>query len=204
LPGWQALYEELKDDGFMVITVALDKSPEEAKPWIDLANPQHPSLIDTTHLLADLYNMVNVPTILWIDEQGMIVRPNDVAFGDNTWIEYTGLDAETHKATLRTWVKTGEIAFDQNRARELQTLPSKARQEARAEFALAQWLWAQSRFDAANKHFVHAGELAPDDFTIRRGSMPMRDIDPMGEKFFEMRGEWDQAGHDYYLPLPDA
>jgi len=198
------MYEELKDDGFMVITVALDKSPEEAKPWIDLANPTHPSLIDTRHLLADLYNMVNVPTIVWIDEDGMIVRPNDVAFGDNTWIEYTGLDAETHKATLRTWVKTGEIAFNQNRARELQALPSASRQEARAEFALAQWLWEASRFDAANQHFVRAGELAPEDFTIRRGSMPMRNIDPMGEKFFEMRGEWDKAGHDYYLPLPDS
>lgn len=198
------MYEELKDEGFMVITVALDKSPEEAKPWIDLAAPEHPSLIDTKHLLADLYNMVNVPTILWIDEDGMIVRPNDVAFGDNTWQEYTGLDAETHKATLRTWVKTGEITFNQTRARELQALPSETRQTARAEFALAQWLWEQSRFEAANVHFLRAGELAPDDFTIRRGSMPMRDIDPMGQEFFDMRADWDEAGRDYYLTLPDA
>ena len=79
------MYEELKEHNFTVITVALDKSVEEAKPWIDIANPQHPSLIDTKHLVADLYNMVNVPTILWIDENGKIARPNDVAYGDNTW-----------------------------------------------------------------------------------------------------------------------
>ena len=44
-----------------------------------------PSLIDTRHRLADLYNMVNVPTVVWIDERGRIVRPNDVAFGSDTF-----------------------------------------------------------------------------------------------------------------------
>ena len=77
------MYEELKDEGFTVITVAFDKNAEEARPWIEAANPQHPSLIDTKHLVADLYNMVNVPTILWINEVGEIVRPNDVAYGDD-------------------------------------------------------------------------------------------------------------------------
>ena len=70
LPVWQALYEELKDHGFVVITVALDKSAHDARPWIEAARPAHPSLIDTRHALADLYNIVNVPTVLWIDSEG--------------------------------------------------------------------------------------------------------------------------------------
>lgn len=198
------MYEELKDEGFTVITVAFDKNAEEARPWIEAANPQHPSLIDTKHLVADLYNMVNVPTILWINDEGEIVRPNDVAYGDNTWQEVTGLDADVHKKALRAWVKTGEIAFSGERARELQQLPTEDHQQARAEFALGQWLWEQGRFDAANAHFVSAGELAPHDFTIRRGSMPMREIDPMGPEFFTMIQEWAESGHEYYQPLPDA
>ena len=148
--------------------------------------------------------MVNVPTIVWIDEDGLIVRPNDVAFGDNTWQETTGLDADVHKNALRQWVKEDVLAFDEHRARDLQTLPTKEHQEARAEFALGQWLWEQDRFDAAKSHFERAGELAPQDFTIRRGSMPMRDIDPMGEAFFKMAGDWADAGNEYYLPLPEA
>jgi len=145
--------------------------------------------------------MVNVPTILWIDESGQIVRPNDVAFGDNTWQEVTGMDAEIHKRALRQWVTSGTGAYRPEQARALQTQPSAEQQLARAEFALAQWLWEQNRLEAANAHFVQAGELAPQDFNIRRGSMPMRDIDPMGPEFFSMRQAWADAGREYYLPL---
>lgn len=198
------MYEELKDNGFTVISIALDKNADDARPWIEAARPQHPSLIDTKHLVADLYNMVNVPTILWIDESGVIVRPNDVAYGDNTWQQVTGFDAEVHKKALRAWVKTGEVAYSGDRARELQRLPTQEHQQARAEFALGQWLWEQGRLDAAKPHFERAGELAPDDFTIRRGSMPMREIDPMGPEFFKMVGEWAEAGNEYYLKLPDT
>ena len=76
-----------------MITVALDKSADDARPWIEAANPTHPSLIDPQHVMADLYNMVNVPTIFWIDERGRIVRPNDVAFGTDTFKHITGLSA---------------------------------------------------------------------------------------------------------------
>ena len=60
---WQALHEELGGAGFTVITVALDKSADDTRPWIEAARPTHPSLIDTRHVIADLYNIVNVPTV---------------------------------------------------------------------------------------------------------------------------------------------
>lgn len=47
---WQALDEELGARGFTVVTVALDRSPEDARPWIEAAKPTHPSLIDTKHI----------------------------------------------------------------------------------------------------------------------------------------------------------
>ena len=105
LPVWQAMQEELDDRGFTVITVALDKSPEDARPWIEAARPSHPSLVDTGHVLADLYNIVNVPTVFWIDESGRIVRPNDVAFGTDTFKHITGLESARHLGALRAWVR---------------------------------------------------------------------------------------------------
>jgi hypothetical protein len=200
---WQAIDDELNGFGFTVITVALDKSPADARPWIEAAKPAHPSLIDTTHALADLYNIVNVPTILWIDERGRIVRPNDVAFGTDTFKHLTGLEAATHLAALRAWVSGETPAMPEARARALQALPTARDQQARAEFGLGQWLFERGRPAAAEKHFVRAGELAPHDFTIRRGTMPMRGIDPMGPQFREMLGAWTEAGHPYYRPLPE-
>ena len=183
--------------------MALDKSPEDARPWIEAAHPTHPSLIDTRHVLADLYNIVNVPTVVWIDEEGRIVRPNDVAFGTDTFRQITGLEAAKHLGLLRAWVMGEATGFAPDAARARQALPTVADQQARAEFGLGQWLFEQGRTDAAARHFERAGALAPHDFTIRRGTMPMRGIDPMGPEFRTMLGEWTKAGHRYYLPLPD-
>jgi len=183
--------------------VALDQDPESARPWIEAARPTHPSLIDPRHVLADLYNMVNVPTILWIDERGRIVRPNDVAFGTDTYRHLTGLEAARHLDALRAWVRGEARPRADTEVRALLSLPTPAGQAARAEFGLGQWLYAQGRTEAAERHFVRAGELAPHDFTIRRGTMPMRGLDPMGPQFRAMFQEWTTAGNPYYRPLPD-
>ena len=201
---WQAVYEELKDRGFIVITVALDKSPDDARPWIEAARPTHPSLVDTRHVLAELYNVVNVPTILWIDERGRIVRPNDVAFGADTFRPLTGLDHSLHLTALRAWVRGEKPAFAADEVRAQQSLPTAADQQARAEFGLGQWLYERGRTAAAARHFERGGELAPHDFTIRRGTMPMRGLDPMGPQFRAMLGEWVQRGQPYYRPLADT
>ena len=200
---WQGVYEELADRNFVVITVAIDRSADDARPWIEAAKPTHPSLIDTEHVLADLYNIVNVPTILWIDERGRIVRPNDVAFGTDTFKHITRLESAKHLAALRAWVKGEAPALSADQARALQPTPSAADQLARAEFGLGWWLAKQGRADAAERHFARAGEMAPHDFTIRRGTMPIRGVDPMGPKFREMLADWVGKGHPYYRPLPE-
>lgn len=187
-----------------MIAVALDKTADDARPWIEAAHPTYPVLIDTRHVMADLYNVVNVPTILWIDERGRIVRPNDVAFGADTFKHITGLEASRHLGALRAWVKGERPALTADQVRKHQPLPTAADQQARAEFGLGQWLWSRGRLDAAERHFVRGGELAPHDFTIRRGTMPMRNMDPMGPKFREMLQAWVGGGQPYYRPLPDT
>jgi hypothetical protein len=187
----------------MPITVALDPGPESVRQWVEAARPTHPALIDPGHRVADLYNMVNVPTVLWIDERGRIARPNDVTFGTDTFRHITGLDSARSLAAIRAWV-TGEAPpMDPERARALLRLPTDDDQRARAEFALGWWLAGQGRSGAAARHFARGGELAPHDFTIRRGTMPIQGIDPMGPKFREMLRAWVGAGNAYYRPLPE-
>src|SRR2546428_384516 len=113
------------------------------------------------------------------------------------------LDGAKLLGALRAWVRGEAAPLSEGRARELQALPTETHQQARAEFGLGQWLFEHGRAEAAARHFERAGELAPHDFTIRRGTMPMRGIDPMGPAFREMLGAWTKAGNPYYRPLPE-
>ena len=77
---WQELRAELAPHGVEVVTVALDTGGVEAAgSFIDAADAQHPSLIDVEHRLDELLGINNVPMGVWIDEQGMLVRPPEIA-----------------------------------------------------------------------------------------------------------------------------
>ncbi len=184
------------------MSVALDRGPDDARPWIAAAAPTHPALIDVEHRVADLYRIINVPTAVWIDARGRIVRPNDAAFGADTFVGLHGRPAGPHLDAVRAWVRDGTLPFSEDDAvRAHQVLPTPEEQVARAEFALACHLHRAGRTDAAERHFVRAGQLAPHDFTIRRGSMPIRGLDPMGADFAPLFQEWVEAGTPYYDPM---
>jgi tetratricopeptide (TPR) repeat protein len=78
---WQALRTELHPLGLEIVTVALDTAgPEAARRWIEAAKPEHPSLIDQGHVVDELLGIVNVPSGVWINEEGILVRPAEPAF----------------------------------------------------------------------------------------------------------------------------
>jgi hypothetical protein len=66
----------LNPAGVEIVTVSLELSdPDASRPFIEAASPTHWSLLDPTHQLDALFGVVNIPNVVWIDEQGMIVRP---------------------------------------------------------------------------------------------------------------------------------
>lgn len=197
---WQALYEELGSDGFVPITIALDESAEAARPYIEKAGPRHPSLIDTEHIVAHRYGMINVPTVVWIDEDGKIARPNTMEYGSDLFIQFTGRESGPFLDAVRAWVKTGEIRRDATVPSEMPP-PTEGEELARAEFALAWFLHRRGATEAAARHFDRAGELSPDDWTIRRGSMPIRGKNPMGPEFFELFKDWESRGKRSYAAM---
>jgi hypothetical protein len=90
---------------------------------------------------------------------------------------------------IRAWVRSGVGAMTPDEVRKHQTPPSEEAQLSRVERALA-WHFHQSgREEAAARHFDRAAELAPMDWTIRRGSMPIRGQDPFGPDFFALAEE---------------
>lgn len=185
-----------------MITVAVERDAEDVREFIEGAAPTHPSLIDTDHVLAERYNMVNVPTVLWIDEQGRIVRPNDVAFTIERGGRYANVSTEHQMELLRAWVRGEREARPSAEIRSLLSLPSDDDQLARAHFGLGNWLWRQGRAEAAGRQLARGGKLAPHDFMIRRGTIRMVGQDPFGDDFREMVEAWRAEGNDYYHPLP--
>jgi hypothetical protein len=180
------LFEELGPSGFVPITVALDRNADDPKPFVDKARPTHPSLLDTEHRLAELYSIVNVPTLIWIDEAGRIVRPQDNQFGSDTFTKFHGKASGPYLELIRGWVRDGTGALAPQQVRAYQQLPTAESQLARAERARAGFLHTRGRRVGAARHFARAGELAPKDWTIRRGSLPIQGKNPFGPDFFEL------------------
>ena len=168
--------------------MALDRCADDPRPFIEGAAPKHPSVIDTDHRVAELYHIVNVPTLIWIDEDGRICRPHDSQYGTDTFTQFHHKRSGPYLDMIRAWVRSGEGAMAPEAARKQQPALSEEAQLARAERALAWWLHQSGREEAAGPHFDRAGELAPLDWTIRRGSMPIRGQNPFGPEFFELAG----------------
>ena len=194
MPVWQALYKKLGSEGFVPIAIALDRGAD-ARPFIEAANATHPSLIDEGHRIAELYHIVNVPTLIWIDEEGMICRPHDSQYATDTFTAFHKKLSAPYLDMLRDWVRTGAWAMTPDEVRANQPLPDDDAQLARLERAVAWRLLESDRAEAAERHFERATELAPLDWTIQRGSTPLRGGNPFGPEFFALaeKGKPDYA-----------
>ena len=168
--------------------MALDRA-EDTRPFIEGAAPTHPSLVDEEHRLAELFHIVNVPTMIWIDEEGRVCRPHDTQFGTDTFTQFHGKRSGPYLELIRAWVLEGTGSLAPEEVRRHQPAPTPQTQQARAERALAWHLHQQGRGEAAARHFARAAELAPGDWTIRRGSMPILGGNPFGPEFFELVSE---------------
>src|SRR5438552_3620038 len=72
-----------------------------------------------------------------------------------------GIEVARPLAAIRAWARGEAPALGVDEARRLLSLPTPSDQQARAEFGLGHWLWERGEREAAGRHFVRAGELAP-------------------------------------------
>jgi AhpC/TSA family len=193
---WQALYEQLRAQHFIVIAVALEsRGAAAARQWIELAKPTYPCLIDVDHRLARLYNMVNVPQAVWIDERGHIVRPTETAGVTDDFRRMNPTTFEMPKAerehaaaaraqyldAIRDWVANGAasrfaLADDAARERTPRFTPAVAR--AHANFRLGRHLIEQGQREEGLAILEDAVALNPAAWTMWR---QMADLDSVGK-----------------------
>ena len=190
---WQALYEELKDQGFVVIAVALDSREGDPLAWIEAATPSYPCLIDRDHRLADLYHMVNVPQAVWIDERGTIVRPTEPAGAYEGFRRMDRVTREmpadaaritaeaktTYLNAIRDWVRLGQAsdhALDAERARARAPQPTEDVARAHIAFRLGQHLIRYGQPEEGDRWLAEASRLHPDSWAIWRQRAGVTDL----------------------------
>lgn len=209
MPGWQKFYHELNGKNFEIISIAQDTGgAKDAGPWITAAKPEYTALIDDKHLVTQLYNMVNVPTGVWINEKGMIVRPNEVAYVDNRYKAMHGIDAGPYLDAIRDWVANGDrsqFVMSEQELKERLKPPSADRAMADAEFALAEYLHKNGNGTDAIPHFKEAQRLDPDNWNYKRQAWALSDAEKnYGTSF--MKEVQKLNGKPYYAPrkLPEV
>jgi hypothetical protein len=152
-PVWEVIYQQLRDQNFEMISVALDTAGKDAvedrirpkalderpdvirrlrgwseEQWQAKAQPSHPCLIDEDHELATKYGMSNVPMAVWIDEAGRVVRPSEPAGVSD---HFRSMDPDSFAIP-----DDDADSLETNRARYLEALADWVDKGEDSEFAL--------------------------------------------------------------------
>jgi hypothetical protein len=154
--------------------------------------PMYPCPIDRDHVVAELYGIVNVPTAVWIDEAGRIVRPPEPAGMSDGFrtmntatFEMPAEAAADNKRrrriyvdALRDWIAKGaksEHALLPEEVRRRMVGPTRSEALADAHFRIGAHLHRSGRPDAARPHLEEAVRLRPESWSFRRQAIVLSD-----------------------------
>lgn len=183
------------------------------------AVPTYPCLIDERHSLGEALGIVNVPTAVWIDEEGMIVRPPEVPGATDAFRSMNLQTREVPKEraadsrvrrqvyvdAVRDWIDRGPasehvLAPDEVR-RRMRGLDRNA-SLAGAHFRLGVWLAQHGERDAGQRALEIAVSLEPESWRFRRQKIVLADPALTGQ--LAATPEFWQAvqalGERYYYP----
>jgi len=220
------LRNELHPKGFELVTVGLDTLGNDGcRASIEAAKAEHPSLVDRHHVLADRFGITNIPQAVWIDEQGMIVRPAETAPAPSrpppppppagavaaappqrmidimTEASKIRMDAVAYHAALRDWVDNGAASrFVLSPVDVIERSRPRDADHAlgHAHFALASELEIRGDHKSATHHFRQAHRLVPESWTFRRQawSLERHDNSPLA-RFWQGPNPTDPTSWPY-------
>ncbi len=165
--------------------------------------------------------MVNVPSAVWIDETGMVVRPAETpgsidAFRtlDRATLARTDEAAaaitearERYLQAVRDWARTGRHALAPDEVRRRLREPDPA---AAVHFRLGQALHASGDLAASRRHLDEAWRCDPGNWNVLRQAIALADTDPgqptpinaMGRSAARFWEAVDALGDRPFYPVP--
>jgi hypothetical protein len=158
------------------VAAAQDTGGEAAAgKFYDRAHASFPALVDERHLVSSLYHLTNVPSGVWIDESGRIVRPGETAYSTDRSLTLGGkkltIEGDAYVAALRDWVANGATSkyalSGAEVARRVHRL-SPAEAEAEASFQLGVHFFKAGNNELAAKYWQRAQALNPESWNYHR------------------------------------
>jgi hypothetical protein len=212
------------------VTVALDTDIEAARPFDEAAHPTHPSLVDPALVTVGLFGMTNVPFAIWIDEDGAIVRPAEIAFAPQQsrddaqdrekfmeelperqrkiieGMTVNMRDPDRYAAGVRDWAAHGaESRYALSAAEVIERSRPRPAEFglAAAHFDLAQHLHRAGFARDAVPHFQEAHRLDPTNWSYLREALSL--VDPEWGPVYErdMLSEVERVGTETFYPPLD-
>jgi len=166
------VYEELGGEGFEIVAVAQDTAGEEAAgPFYDAAKATFTALVDPTHIVSSLFNMVNVPTGVMIDETGRIVRWDEGAYSRTYKSGNLSYGTDEYVPALRDWVKRGSesaVALDADEVMQRVPRRGAGEEEADAWFRLGAYFRGLGELELAEHAWGEAERLNPSSWNYHR------------------------------------
>ncbi len=202
MPVWQSFYEEMKDQGFEIISAAQDTGGEEAAGNIfDDGGATYTTIIDVQHTISSLYNFVNVPSAVWIDEEGKIVRYNEGTYAATHKMGTFEFGRDDYLPAVRDWVLKGAdseyVQSTQDVSKNIIARSSDAEQ-AEPTFKLGVYFHLQGDEERANQYWEKAQALNPDSWNFHRQDWSFTPSEAILNWQKKVQG---LGGKPYYQPL---
>ena len=159
-------------------------------------------MIDETHKISSLYNLVNVPSGVWVDEEGRIVRINEGTYAEVHRIGTFEFGRDDYAPAVRDWVARGaDSAYVWSAETVREKIRRRTPDEALAEptFKLGAYFFARDDETRARRYWKEAERLFPDSWNYHRQDWSFTADGSSGEQYREKRSGLGDT--PYYAPL---
>jgi hypothetical protein len=169
---WQRIYEEINDDNFVIISAAQDTGGEQAAGKVfDNAKVTYTAIIDEDHTISTLFNLVNVPSGVWIDEQGKIMRIDEGNYTKEHKLGAIEFGSNDYVPALKDWLAKGAESKYVWTAKEVgERIIARTPDAERAEpaFKLGVYFHRKDNEAKANQWWEESQQLNPDSWNFHR------------------------------------
>ena len=127
------------------------------------------SLVDENHTISSLYNLVNVPSAVWIDESGHVRRIDEGTYATTHNLGGFEFGRVDYAPMVENWVQEGEDSAYLQPVGELAVAPRSADQAlAEPTFKLGVYFHRQGDEAKADHYWETAQALNPDSWNYAR------------------------------------